>query len=237
MWSSSGEQVGVVRAHSSFLAAHRIGPVTCLAFAPYELLLASGECCSSCWPWGGRREAPGGGNPASTQGRSAPPLRRLQYHRCTALQGAPTQWQPYTAWIWRPRCRPRQRGRRCPPPRPRRCTCPQPPRPPQCESRGARRAAPGAGTRSSGRPRPAPCFPQLCIPSLRLCIPLRSALCLTPCSTPLFLAFFPLTYPLLPRPPPPRYCLPPCALSAFKRPPSTTPSPPHHPCVCLPVCA
>lgn len=35
-------QVGVVRAHSSFLAAHRIGPVTCLAFAPYELLLASG---------------------------------------------------------------------------------------------------------------------------------------------------------------------------------------------------
>ncbi|PSC68711.1 Regulatory-associated of TOR 1 [Micractinium conductrix] len=43
VWSSSGEQVGVVRAHSSFLAAHRIGPVTCLAFAPYELLLASGS--------------------------------------------------------------------------------------------------------------------------------------------------------------------------------------------------
>ncbi|KAL4421494.1 hypothetical protein ABPG75_010785 [Micractinium tetrahymenae] len=43
LWSGSGEQVGVVRAHSSFLAAHRIGPVTCLAFAPYELLLASGS--------------------------------------------------------------------------------------------------------------------------------------------------------------------------------------------------
>ncbi|EFN54506.1 hypothetical protein CHLNCDRAFT_135218 [Chlorella variabilis] len=43
VWSSSGEQVGVVRAHSSFLATHRIGPVTCLTFAPYELLLASGN--------------------------------------------------------------------------------------------------------------------------------------------------------------------------------------------------
>ncbi|KAL4426136.1 hypothetical protein ABPG77_007418 [Micractinium sp. CCAP 211/92] len=43
VWSGSGEQVGVVRAHSSFLATHRIGPVTCLAFAPYDLLLASGS--------------------------------------------------------------------------------------------------------------------------------------------------------------------------------------------------
>jgi regulator-associated protein of mTOR len=43
VWTSGGEQVGVVRAHSSFLAAHRIGPVTCLAFSPYELLLASGS--------------------------------------------------------------------------------------------------------------------------------------------------------------------------------------------------
>lgn len=49
MWSGSGEQVGVVRAHSSFLAAHRIGPITCLAFAPYDLLLASGG--------GGKRHA------------------------------------------------------------------------------------------------------------------------------------------------------------------------------------
>jgi regulator-associated protein of mTOR len=50
VWSSSGEQVGVVRAHSSFLAAHRIGPVTCLAFAPYELLLASGKWVGT-WYW------------------------------------------------------------------------------------------------------------------------------------------------------------------------------------------
>lgn len=43
VWSACGEQVGVVRAHSSFLATHRIGPVTCLSFAPYELLLGSGS--------------------------------------------------------------------------------------------------------------------------------------------------------------------------------------------------
>lgn len=44
VWSAAGEQVGVVRAHTSFLS-QRIGPVTCMAFAPYDLLLASGGAC------------------------------------------------------------------------------------------------------------------------------------------------------------------------------------------------
>ena len=40
VWSAGGEQVGVVRAHTSFLS-QRIGPVTCMAWAPYDLCLAS----------------------------------------------------------------------------------------------------------------------------------------------------------------------------------------------------
>lgn len=47
VWSMQGEQVGVVRAHSSFLG-QRIGPVTCLAFSPYALNLASGGGDSIC---------------------------------------------------------------------------------------------------------------------------------------------------------------------------------------------
>ena len=47
VWSMGGEQVGVVRAHTSFLS-QRIGPVTCLAFAPYSLTLASGGGDSIC---------------------------------------------------------------------------------------------------------------------------------------------------------------------------------------------
>ena len=42
VWNARGEQVGVVRAHAPFLAQQRIGPVRQLAFAPYELRLASG---------------------------------------------------------------------------------------------------------------------------------------------------------------------------------------------------
>ena len=41
LWSTRGEQVGVVRAHTSFLS-QRIGPITCLAFGPHDLHLASG---------------------------------------------------------------------------------------------------------------------------------------------------------------------------------------------------
>lgn len=47
VWSMRGEQVGVVRAHTSFLA-QRIGPITCLAFSPYSLSLASGGGDSIC---------------------------------------------------------------------------------------------------------------------------------------------------------------------------------------------
>lgn len=68
VWGAGGEQVGVVRAHSSFLAAHRIGPVTCLAFAPYELLLASGSADAVAAVYA--LEAGGAG---SERGASLPP--------------------------------------------------------------------------------------------------------------------------------------------------------------------
>ena len=47
VWSMRGEQVGVVRAHSSILG-QPIGPTTCLAFAPFSLQLASGGGDSIC---------------------------------------------------------------------------------------------------------------------------------------------------------------------------------------------
>ena len=47
VWSMRGEQVAVVRAHTSFLS-QRIGPVTCLAFAPYGLNLCSGGLDKLC---------------------------------------------------------------------------------------------------------------------------------------------------------------------------------------------
>lgn len=47
IWSLRGEQVGVVRPHSSILG-QPIGPTTCLAFAPYSLQLASGGGDSIC---------------------------------------------------------------------------------------------------------------------------------------------------------------------------------------------
>ncbi len=40
-------QVGAIRAQSSFLA-HKMGPVTCMAFHPYQLLLAAGGGDSVC---------------------------------------------------------------------------------------------------------------------------------------------------------------------------------------------
>ena len=47
VWSLRGEQVGVVRPHSSILG-QPIGPATCLSFAPYSLQLASGGGDSIC---------------------------------------------------------------------------------------------------------------------------------------------------------------------------------------------
>lgn len=47
IWSLAGEQMGVVRAHSSILG-HPIGPTKCLAFAPFSLKLASGGGDSIC---------------------------------------------------------------------------------------------------------------------------------------------------------------------------------------------
>lgn len=47
VWSLKGEQVGVVRTHSSILG-QPIGPATCLTFAPYSLQLASGNGDSIC---------------------------------------------------------------------------------------------------------------------------------------------------------------------------------------------
>ena len=41
LWSPRGEQLGVIRAQTSFLG-QRIGPINCLVFHPYRLLLASG---------------------------------------------------------------------------------------------------------------------------------------------------------------------------------------------------
>lgn len=41
VWSPTGDPLGVIRAHTSFLS-HRPGPITCLAWAPYDLHLASG---------------------------------------------------------------------------------------------------------------------------------------------------------------------------------------------------
>ncbi|KAK2075817.1 hypothetical protein QBZ16_001558 [Prototheca wickerhamii] len=41
VWSPDGDALGVIRAHTSFLS-HRPGPITCLAWAPYDLHLASG---------------------------------------------------------------------------------------------------------------------------------------------------------------------------------------------------
>lgn len=47
LWNMNGEQVGVVRAHSSILG-QPIGPITCLAFSPFSLQLASGGGDSIC---------------------------------------------------------------------------------------------------------------------------------------------------------------------------------------------
>jgi regulator-associated protein of mTOR len=47
VWSLRGQQVGVIRPHSSILG-QPIGPATCLAFAPYSLQLASGGADSIC---------------------------------------------------------------------------------------------------------------------------------------------------------------------------------------------
>jgi regulator-associated protein of mTOR len=47
VWSLRGQQVGVIRPHSSILG-QPIGPATCLAFAPYSLQLASGGGDSIC---------------------------------------------------------------------------------------------------------------------------------------------------------------------------------------------
>ena len=85
VWGAGGEQVGVVRAHSSFLATHRIGPVTCLAFAPYELLLASGSADPYAAVYGLEAGAAGGGggggslppSPARTPPLAAPPAAPL----------------------------------------------------------------------------------------------------------------------------------------------------------------
>lgn len=41
LWSPRGEQQGVIRATASFLA-QRVGPIHCLSFHPYRLLMASG---------------------------------------------------------------------------------------------------------------------------------------------------------------------------------------------------
>lgn len=42
LWSTLGEQLGVIRATTSLLDARRPGPVHTLAFHPYHLALASG---------------------------------------------------------------------------------------------------------------------------------------------------------------------------------------------------
>lgn len=43
LWSTSGEQRGVVRTQTSLLNSHRIGPVSCLSFHPHRPVLASGS--------------------------------------------------------------------------------------------------------------------------------------------------------------------------------------------------
>lgn len=47
VWTDTGEPVGAIRAQSSFLA-HKMGPVTCMAFHPYQLLLAAAGGDSVC---------------------------------------------------------------------------------------------------------------------------------------------------------------------------------------------
>jgi regulator-associated protein of mTOR len=47
VWSANGEQLGVVRAHTSILG-HPVGPAKCLAFSPFSLKLASGGEDSVC---------------------------------------------------------------------------------------------------------------------------------------------------------------------------------------------
>jgi regulator-associated protein of mTOR len=42
MWSDTGEPVGSIRSQTSLLSGKGSGPVTCLAFHPYQLLLAVG---------------------------------------------------------------------------------------------------------------------------------------------------------------------------------------------------
>ena len=71
VWNVRGEQVGVVRAHTSFLAHQRVGPVKHLAFAPYELRLASGE-----WVWALGLACPLDGEPFDPGGR-VPHLGRV----------------------------------------------------------------------------------------------------------------------------------------------------------------
>lgn len=47
MWTDTGDVVGAIRAQSSFLA-HKMGPVTCMAFHPYSPMLAAGGGDSVC---------------------------------------------------------------------------------------------------------------------------------------------------------------------------------------------
>lgn len=41
VWNTNGDNVGVIRAHTSFLS-HRPGPLTCLSWKPYDPVLAAG---------------------------------------------------------------------------------------------------------------------------------------------------------------------------------------------------
>ncbi|GAB4817626.1 hypothetical protein N2152v2_004672 [Parachlorella kessleri] len=83
VWSAGGEQVGVVRAHTSFLS-QRIGPVTCMAWAPYDLCLASAgvDPIVACLRVDLAQPAPAGGQPSvpssplrQASGQLPPPLR------------------------------------------------------------------------------------------------------------------------------------------------------------------
>lgn len=46
VFSLEGEQLGTIRYYPSFMA-QKIGPVSCLAFHPYEVLLAAGAADAS----------------------------------------------------------------------------------------------------------------------------------------------------------------------------------------------
>lgn len=50
VFSLEGEQLGTIRYYPSFMA-QKIGPVSCLAFHPYEVLLAAGaaDACASIY--------------------------------------------------------------------------------------------------------------------------------------------------------------------------------------------